>query len=63
MFYAVSANEGVLAKRLLENSSAERFIIIGKANENSNKEKYGMIKSLDNNMKIPNDVFIGITLM
>lgn len=63
VFYAVSANEGVLAKRLLENSSAERFIIIGKANENSNKEKYGMIKSLDNNMKIPNDVFIGITLM
>lgn len=63
VFYAVSANEGVLAKRLIENSSAERFIIFGKAKENSNKEKYGMIKSLDNNMKIPKDVFIGITLM
>ncbi|MCH5296978.1 MAG: GNAT family N-acetyltransferase [Ruminococcus sp.] len=63
VFYAVSANEGVLAKRLIENSNAERFMIFGKAKENSNKEKCGMIKSLDNNMTIPKDVFIGITLM
>lgn len=63
VFYAVSADEAVLARRLLENSNAERFIIVGKVNEGLNKEKYGMIKSLDNNMKIPNDVFIGITLM
>lgn len=63
VFYAVSANDGVLAKRLLENSSAERFIIFEKADKNSNKENYGMIKSLDNNHKIPDDVFIGITLM
>lgn len=63
VFYAVSADEAVLARRLLENSSAEYFIIIGKANEGSNKEKCGMIKSLDNKLKIPNDVFIGITLM
>lgn len=63
VLYAASASEGVLAKRLLENSSAERFIIISKAKSNSNREKYGMIKSLDDNMKIPNNVFIGITLM
>lgn len=63
VFYAASASESLLAKRLLENSSAERFIIINKAKDNFNKEKYGMIKSLDDNMKIPNDVFIGITLM
>lgn len=63
VFYAVSPDEGLLAKRLFENSSAERFVIFGKADNNSNKEKYGMIKSLDNNHKIPNDVFIGITLL
>lgn len=63
VFYLVSANENVLAKRLIEKSSAERFVIFGKAKENSDKEKYGMIKSLDNNIKIPKDVFIGITLI
>lgn len=63
VFYAVSTSKSVLAERLLENSSAKRFCITYKANENSDKEKYGMIKSLDSNIKIPKNVFIGITLM
>ena len=63
VFYAVSTSKSVLAERLLENSSAERFCITYKANKNSDKEKYGMIKSLDSNIKIPENVFIGITLM
>lgn len=63
VFYAVSTSKSVLAKRLLENSSAERFCITDKANKSSDKEKYGMIKSLYSNIKIPENVFIGITLM
>lgn len=63
VFYAVCDNESELAKILLENSSAENFMIFSKAKDNSDKEIYGMIKSLDNNLEIPKDVFIGITLM
>lgn len=63
VFYAVYSNRGVLAKNLLKKSNARQFIVWDKAKDNSNKERYGMIKSLDNNMKIPENVFIGITLM
>lgn len=63
VFYAVYSNRSVLAKNLLKKSNAQQFVVWGKAKDKFNKERYGMIKSLDNNMKIPENVFIGITLM
>ena len=51
---------------LIKNSSAKHFVFTGKAEDrlykNSKIEKYGMIKSLDNNEKIPENTYIGITL-
>jgi GNAT superfamily N-acetyltransferase len=62
VFYAAYCDFSELAKSLVENTTADSFLIIDKAKENSNKEKYGMLLSLDENIKIPDDVFIGITL-
>ena len=62
VFYAAYSDFSALANNLLAQSDAEKFILTGKANQNSKTEKYGMIKSLDDNCKIPENVFIGITL-
>lgn len=66
VFYSISDSFCTLAKMLIKNSSAKHFVFTGKAEDrlykNSKIEKYGMIKSLDNNEKIPENTYIGITL-
>lgn len=64
VFYSLYSDFSILAKKLLEETDAERFVFTGKSGnfKNSQTEKHGMIKSLDNTAEIPNDVYIGITL-
>lgn len=66
VFYSIYDSFCTLAKMLIKNSSAKHFVFTGKAEDrlykNSKIEKYGMIKSLDNNEKIPENTYIGITL-
>ena len=51
---------------LIKNSNAKRFVFTCKPDDklykNSINEKYGMIKSIKNNEKIPENTYIGITL-
>ena len=66
VFYSIYDSFCTLAKMLIKNSSAKHFVFTCKAEDrlykNSKIEKYGMIKSLDNNEKIPENTYIGITL-
>lgn len=66
VFYSIYDSFCTLAKMLIKNSSAKHFVFTGKAEnrlyKNSKIEKYGIIKSLDNNEKIPENTYIGITL-
>lgn len=66
VFYSIYDSFCSLAQMLLKNTTAKRFVFTGKADEkiykNSINEKSGMIKSLDNNEKIPENTYIGITL-
>ena len=66
VFYSAYENINELSALLLENTKSERFVFTGKSDnaffENCQSQKCGMIKSLDKNHKIPDDVYIGITL-
>ena len=66
VFYPLYTDFSELAEKVLENTTAKRFVFTGKSDneiyKNSIIEKYGMIKSLDNNEKIPENTYIGITL-
>lgn len=66
VFYSIYDSFFTLAEMLINNLTAKRFVFTGKAEDrlykNSKIEKYGMIKSLDNNEKIPENTYIGITL-
>ena len=66
VFYSAYKNINELSALLLENTKSERFVFTGKSDnaffENCQSQKCGMIKSLDKNHKIPDDVYIGITL-
>lgn len=66
VFYSIYDSFCTLAKILIKNSTAKRFVFTCKADDklykNSINEKYGMIKSLDNNEIIPENTYIGITL-
>lgn len=66
VFYSIYDRFCTLAQMLIKNSTAKRFVFTCKADdrlyENSKNEKYGMIKSLDNNEIIPENTYIGITL-
>ena len=66
VFYSAYKNINELSALLLENTKSERFVFTGKSDnalfENCRLQKCGMIKSLDKNHKIPDDVYIGITL-
>lgn len=66
VFYSIYDSFSTLAKMLIKNSNAKRFVFTGKADDklykNSIIEKYGMIKSLENNKIIPENTYIGITL-
>jgi GNAT superfamily N-acetyltransferase len=57
VFYSVYTDFLQLAKYLIENSQAEQFHIFCKG-----KEKFGMFRLLDNKFKMPDNIFIGITL-
>lgn len=66
VIYSAYAEFGKLADMLLKNINAEYFAFWGKADNSlspdSEKQKHGMIKLLDKNFKIPEDIYIGITL-
>lgn len=66
VIYSAYADFGELADVLLKNINTEHFAFWGKADNpllaESEKQKYGMIKLLDNNFKISEDIYIGITL-
>lgn len=66
VFYSIYNSFCTLAEILIGNSNAKRFVFTGKADDelykNSINEKCGMIKSLDNNEKTPENTYIGITL-
>ena len=66
VFYSAYKNINELSALLLENTKSERFVFTGKSDnaffENCQSQKCGMIKSLDKNHNIPDDVYIGITL-
>lgn len=66
VFYSIYDSFCSLAEMLIKNSTAKRFVFTCKADDklykNSITEKYGMIISLDNNEKIPENTYIGITL-
>ena len=66
VFYSIYDSFYTLAEILINNSNAKRFVFTGKADDklykNSINEKYGMIKSIKNNEKIPEYTYIGITL-
>lgn len=66
VFYSLYTDFSALAEKILENTTAKQFIFTGKPDsENYNNsiiKKYGMIKSLDNNEKIPENTYLGITL-
>lgn len=66
VIYSAYAEFGKLADMLLKNINADHFAFWGKADNvlfaDSEKQKHGMIKLLDKNFKIPEDIYIGITL-
>lgn len=66
IIYSAYVDFGELAALLLKNINAENFAFWGKADNallaDSEKQEYGMIKLLDKNFKIPEDIYIGITL-
>lgn len=66
VFYSIYNDFEELKALLLENTTANLFVFTGKTDnpifKKSIIEKHGMIKSLDENFKIPKDVYIGITL-
>lgn len=66
VFYSLYTDFSRLAEKILEKTTAKQFVFTGKLEDtlykNSLIEKYGMIKSLDNNEKIPENTYIGITL-
>lgn len=67
IYYAYKENKfGELAALLINSTDAENFKFTGKSDKdifkNSVKEKYGMIKRLDDNTQPPEEIFIGITL-
>lgn len=66
VFYSAYENIKDLSALLLESTKSEKFVFTGKSDntlfENCKSQKCGMIKSLDKNHKIPDDVYIGITL-
>lgn len=66
VFYSIYESFGSLAQAILKNTTAKLFEFTVKADDklynNYKNEKYGMIKSLDNNEKIPENTYIGITL-
>ena len=66
VFYSLYTDFSRLAEKILENTTAKEFVFTGKSDSeiynNSITEKYGMIKSLDNNEKIPENIYLGITL-
>lgn len=66
VFYSIYESFGSLAQALLKNTTAKLFEFTVKADDklynNYKNEKYGMIKSLDKNEKIPENTYIGITL-
>lgn len=66
VFYSIYDSFFTLAEMLIKKSNAKRFVFTGKADDESYKnsinEKYGMIKSIKNNEKIPENTYIGITL-
>ena len=66
VFYSAYADFSELKTLLLKSTNARRFVFTGKADngvfKDSKTQKFGMIKSLDGCHKIPQDVFIGITL-
>ena len=66
VFYSAYADFSELKTLLLKSTNARRFVFTGKADngvfKDSKTQKFGMIKSLGGCHKIPQDVFIGITL-
>ena len=66
MFYSAYKNINELSALLLKSTKSVKFVFTGKSDnalfENCKLQKCGMIKSLDKNNKIPDDVYIGITL-
>ena len=66
VFYSIYDSFFTLAEMLIKNSNAKRFVFTCKPDDklykNSINEKYGMIKSIKNNEKIPENTYIGITL-
>lgn len=66
VIYSAYDEFGGLAAMLLKNISVEHFAFWGKTDNvlfaDSEKQKYGMIKLLDKNFKLSEDIYIGITL-
>lgn len=66
VFYSAYKNINDLSALLLKSTKSEKFVFTGKSDnalfENCKSQKCGMIKSLDKNNKIPDNVYIGITL-
>lgn len=66
VFYSAYKNINELSSLLLESTESEKFVFTGKSDntlfENCESQRCGMIKSLDKNYKIPDDIYIGITL-
>ena len=61
VFYSIYSDFEELNSLLLANFTSEKFVFTGKF-ENAKTEKYGMIKPLDENVEVLNDVYIGLTL-
>lgn len=66
-YFAYKENKfSELSALLLESSDAESFSFTCKGEtdifKNSVKEKYGMIKQLDSNISLTEEIFTGITL-
>ncbi len=66
VFYSAYSDFGCLCRLLLDNSKAKSFVFTLKADSplltHEKPERYGMIKALDKSKKIPNNIYLGITL-
>lgn len=66
IIYSAYVDFGELASFLLKNTNAQHFAFWGKSDNallaDAKKQKNGMIKLLDKNFIIPEDIYIGITL-
>lgn len=66
VFYSAYKNINEFSALLLESTKSEKFVFTGKSDnilfKNCKSQKCGMIKSLNKNKKVPDDVYIGITL-